>query len=221
MGEVYRAHDTRLLRDVALKVLPASFLNDPERLRRFEQEARAVAALSHPNIVSVYDVGATGDVHYIVSELLEGETLRQRILPSGMAGAQGHRTRRTTHPRPGRGPRSGLRSGVPLRNFGDHGGATLICRAQVWASSVVAALVLLGAGLAVGVWLRPATVEIHPKLHRITFRRGTISSARFTPDGNLIYGAAWEGHPIELFAAQPGSTESRPLGIPFTNILAV
>jgi serine/threonine protein kinase len=84
MGEVYRARDTRLLRDVALKVLPASFTNDPDRLRRFEQEARAVAALNHPNIVSVYDVGATGDVHYIVSELLEGETLRQRITPTGI-----------------------------------------------------------------------------------------------------------------------------------------
>jgi serine/threonine protein kinase len=85
MGEVYRARDTRLLRDVALKVLPESFTADPDRLRRFEQEARAVAALNHPNIVSVYDVGNAGGVHYIVSELLEGETLRQLISPSGMA----------------------------------------------------------------------------------------------------------------------------------------
>src|SRR5450755_3643853 len=84
MGEVYRSRDTRLLRDVALKVLPAAFTNDPDRLRRFEQEARAVAALNHPNIVSVYDVGATDAVHYIVSELLEGETLRERIPASGM-----------------------------------------------------------------------------------------------------------------------------------------
>jgi serine/threonine protein kinase len=84
MGEVYRARDTRLLRDVALKTLPVSFTNDPERLRRFEQEARAVAALNHPNIISVYDVGAADGVHYIVSELLEGETLRQRITPTGM-----------------------------------------------------------------------------------------------------------------------------------------
>ena len=80
MGEVYRARDTRLLRDVALKVLPPSFTSDPERLRRFEQEARAVAALNHPNIVSVYDVGNAEGVHFIVSELLEGETLRQRIM---------------------------------------------------------------------------------------------------------------------------------------------
>ena len=84
MGEVYRARDTRLLRDVALKVLPESFTTDPDRLRRFEQEARAVAALNHPNIVSVYDVGDANGMHYIVSELLEGETLRQSLSPSGM-----------------------------------------------------------------------------------------------------------------------------------------
>src|SRR5271166_1719784 len=86
MGEVYRARDTRLLRDVALKVLPESFTADPDRLRRFEQEARAIAALNHPNIVSVYDVGNAGGVHYIVSELLEGETLRPIISASGMPG---------------------------------------------------------------------------------------------------------------------------------------
>src|SRR5882757_6955013 len=84
MGEVYRAHDTRLLRDVALKVLQESFTTDTDRLRRFEQEARAVAALNHPNIVSVYDVGVSENIHYIVTELIDGETLRQRISPQGM-----------------------------------------------------------------------------------------------------------------------------------------
>jgi eukaryotic-like serine/threonine-protein kinase len=84
MGEVYRAHDSRLRRDVALKVLPASFTNDPDRLRRFEQEARAVAALTHPNIVSVFDIGEAGGVHFIVSELLEGESLRERIPAAGL-----------------------------------------------------------------------------------------------------------------------------------------
>src|ERR1700745_2499329 len=84
MGEVYRARDTRLLRDVALKVLPASFTADPDRLRRFEQEARAVAALNHPKIVSIHDVGNVDGVHFIVSELLEGETLRQRITAAGI-----------------------------------------------------------------------------------------------------------------------------------------
>ncbi len=75
MGEVYSARDVRLERAVAIKVLPETFARDPDRLRRFEQEARAVAAVSHPNVLAVFDVGA-GDVPYIVTELLEGETLR-------------------------------------------------------------------------------------------------------------------------------------------------
>lgn len=78
MGEVYRARDHRLGRDVAIKVLPAAFSRDPDRLRRFEQEARAAAALNHPNIVAVYDIGTHQDSPYVVTELLEGETLRQR-----------------------------------------------------------------------------------------------------------------------------------------------
>ncbi|HSG01661.1 MAG TPA: protein kinase, partial [Vicinamibacterales bacterium] len=65
MGEVYRARDTRLGRDVAVKILPALFSSDPERLSRFEQEARAAAALNHPNIAAVYDVGVEGETHYI------------------------------------------------------------------------------------------------------------------------------------------------------------
>jgi eukaryotic-like serine/threonine-protein kinase len=79
MGEVYRARDSRLERDVAVKVLPASFASDADRLRRFEQEARAVAALNHPNILAVYDIGSHEDSPYLVSELLEGETLRERL----------------------------------------------------------------------------------------------------------------------------------------------
>ncbi len=79
MGEVYRARDTRLGRDVAIKVLPAELAADPERLRRFEQEARAVAALSHPNILALYDVGTHEGAPYLVTELLEGESLRQRL----------------------------------------------------------------------------------------------------------------------------------------------
>ena len=76
MGEVYRARDERLKRDVAIKVLPASFSSDPDRLRRFEQEAQAAGALNHPNITAVYDVGQHEGAPYVVSELLEGETLR-------------------------------------------------------------------------------------------------------------------------------------------------
>ncbi len=76
MGEVYRARDTRLGRDVALKILPESFAHESDRLHRFEQEARAVAALNHPNILAVFDIGESNGSPYLVSELLEGETLR-------------------------------------------------------------------------------------------------------------------------------------------------
>ena len=79
MGEVWRARDTRLGRDVAIKVLPADVATDPDRLARFEREARALAALSHPNILSIFDFGRDGDVTYAVTELLEGETLRERL----------------------------------------------------------------------------------------------------------------------------------------------
>src|SRR6266567_1389494 len=79
MGEVYRARDARLKREVAVKVLPTTFATDPERLRRFEQEAEAAGALNHPNLLAVYDVGTNEGAPYIVSELLEGETLRDRL----------------------------------------------------------------------------------------------------------------------------------------------
>ncbi len=79
MGEVYRARDSRLGRDVAIKVLPASFSSDPDRLQRFAQEARAAAALSHPNIMAIFDIGDNQGSPYVVSELLEGETLRERL----------------------------------------------------------------------------------------------------------------------------------------------
>jgi serine/threonine-protein kinase len=79
MGEVYRARDTRLGREVAIKVLPAGVSSDPDRLRRFEQEARAASALNHPNILTIYDVGTHSGSPYVVSELLDGGTLRERI----------------------------------------------------------------------------------------------------------------------------------------------
>jgi Tol biopolymer transport system component len=79
MGEVYRAKDPRLGREVAIKVLPASFSQDPDRLKRFEQEARAAGVLNHPNITAVHDIGSHADAPYIVTELLEGETLRSRL----------------------------------------------------------------------------------------------------------------------------------------------
>src|SRR5512140_989663 len=85
MGEVWRARDPRLSREVAIKVLPASFACDPDRLRRFEQEARAAGALNHPNLTSIYDVGAHGDTPYLVQELLEGETLRAALAGGRLA----------------------------------------------------------------------------------------------------------------------------------------
>ncbi len=76
MGEVYRAHDTRLRRDVALKILPVEVASDASRRQRFETEARAVAALNHPNIVAVFDVGTEDGISYIISELVDGKSLR-------------------------------------------------------------------------------------------------------------------------------------------------
>ena len=85
MGEVYRARDTRLGRDVAVKVLPSSYADNKERLQRFEQEACAAGALNHPNILSIYDIGTHDGSPYVISELLEGETLRERLNGSVLA----------------------------------------------------------------------------------------------------------------------------------------
>jgi hypothetical protein len=96
MGEVYRARDTRLGRDVAIKVLPASLALDPDRLTRFEREARVLASLNHPNIAAIYGVEQAGDRQALVLELVEGETLDARLkthasgLPAGDAVAIAH-----------------------------------------------------------------------------------------------------------------------------------
>jgi hypothetical protein len=88
MGEVFRARDSRLGRDVAVKILPSALAGDEERRRRFELEARAAGGFNHPNIVAVYDIGHEDGTHYVVSELLEGETLRARL---GEAPLPSHR----------------------------------------------------------------------------------------------------------------------------------
>src|SRR5262245_62025752 len=85
MGQVYRAHDERLGRDVAIKVLPPDVAGDAERLRRFEQEARAAAALNHSNILALYDIGAENGVSFIVTELLDGHTLREVLSDEKLA----------------------------------------------------------------------------------------------------------------------------------------
>src|SRR5437870_345393 len=84
MGEVYLATDVTAGRKAALKLLPMRFTGDAERLKRFQQEARAVVALNHPNILTVYEIGEDHSTHYIASELIEGETLRQRLMHGGM-----------------------------------------------------------------------------------------------------------------------------------------
>jgi serine/threonine protein kinase len=84
MGEVYLAEDKRLGRKVALKLLPASFTTDEDRLRRFEQEARSASALNHPNIITIYEIRQAGGSHVIATEFVEGETLRLRLSRSAL-----------------------------------------------------------------------------------------------------------------------------------------
>src|SRR5438132_11032619 len=79
MGEVYRARDTKLNRDVAIKVLPDAFANDPERIARFHREAQAIAALNHPNIAAIYDLEESNRTKFLVLELVEGETLGDKL----------------------------------------------------------------------------------------------------------------------------------------------
>jgi serine/threonine protein kinase len=87
MGEVYRAKDTKLGRDVALKILPPEMAQDPDRLARFQREARAVAALNHPNVVTLHSVEESNGVHYLTMELVEGHSLDQIIPKDGFPPA--------------------------------------------------------------------------------------------------------------------------------------
>jgi serine/threonine protein kinase len=84
MGEVYLAEDTRLGRQVAVKLLPAEFTTNPERLRRFEREARTTSALNHPNIITIYEIAEVGGIHFIATEFVAGETLRGRMAEGAM-----------------------------------------------------------------------------------------------------------------------------------------
>jgi serine/threonine protein kinase len=84
MGEVYLARDSRLGRKIALKLLSVDFTKDEERVRRFQQEARAASALNHPNLITIFEIGEVDSVHFISTEFIEGETLRGRIAPRRM-----------------------------------------------------------------------------------------------------------------------------------------
>jgi serine/threonine protein kinase len=87
MGDVYLAHDSRLGRDVAIKVLPSAYATDQDRLRRFEQEARAASALNHPAIVTVHDIGSANAFPFLCMELVKGQTLRQLIAEGPLRSA--------------------------------------------------------------------------------------------------------------------------------------
>jgi serine/threonine protein kinase len=115
MGEVYRAEDTRLGRHVALKVLPEEMASDPARLSRFQREARTVASLSHPNIVTLFSVEEDGGTHFLTMELVEGRPLSERIPPEGRRST-GCSRRRSRSRRPSRPPTSaGSRTGTSSR----------------------------------------------------------------------------------------------------------
>ena len=372
MGEVYRASDQRLGRDVALKILKPSLAHDQDRLRRFEQEARAAAALSHPNIVAIYDIGMHDGAPYIVSELLEGQTLRERlhngpiprrqaidyarqiaqgltaahekrivhrdlkpenffltkdgrikILDFGIAkllnsafdseaGEAGSIASMTTQTRSGsllgtiaymspeqlRGkavdhrtdifsfgaifyemltgkrafagetqvdtmtlilkedPPEMIREGqdIPaafeqvvrhglekepenrfqsardlafaLSTLADVTTSRQILpfrlettRFRTWMLRIAAALLLVVAAIYLGIRLR--TVQ-NPEFRRVTFERGTVYSARFTPDGRtVVYGASWNGRPLQIYSTIPDSLLARPLELSSAYLLGI
>ena len=372
MGEVYKARDPRLGRDVAIKVLPPSFSSDPDRLQRFAQEARAAAALNHPNILAIFDIGEDKGAPYVVSELLEGETLRDRLrsgplstrkaidfalqMAHGLAAAHEkgivhrdlkpenlfitHDNRlkildfglaKLIHPEessssgdaptmqvatdPGvvmgtvgymspeqvRGKPADHRSDIfsfgsilyemvsgkrafhgdspadtmsailkedppelaetgrnippalqrivnhcleknPGQRFQSAGDVAFNLESLTeistpskvglkpmdaparrrWLVPSLAALLLVAACAGTYLVARSAGTHEEPSFHRLTFRRGTIMAARFSPDGQtILYGAALEGKPVEIFTTRFDSTDSRPLGLEKTELLGI
>jgi eukaryotic-like serine/threonine-protein kinase len=339
MGEVYRARDTRLGRDVAVKVLPEPVASDRDRRARFEIEARALAALSHPNLLAIHDFGVERETAYAVMELLEGETLRLKLhrgampakhavslavqIAQGLAAAHDkgivHRdlkpeniilradgrakildfglAKRTAAPSEG-GPSTtlelvtepGMVLGTPsymspeqVRGLPAEAASDLFALGAVLyemlagrrafegdsPTDITAAILrddppelsLIVRDLPPGLertvnrclekspdsrfrsahdlafaletlsWTERSQASSRaslraiscgePMLRRLTFRNGQVAGARFTPEGQVVYGAAWEGRPCEVFISRPESRESRSLGLSPANILAV
>ena len=339
MGEVYRAHDSRLRRDVAIKILPPSFSTDADRVRRFEQEALASGMLNHPNLLTVFDVGTHDDSPYLVSELLEGMSLRDVLgtrmtlkrtieialqIANGLGAAHEkgivHRDLKPENIfvladgrvklldfglakltlREPSGPlqadltqeRGLTRAGIIVGTAGYMSpeqvrGEPVDHRSDIFSLGIVVHEMISGTvpfqrpsaietmnaiindeppelqdvppGVARvlrhGLEKSPAhrfqnardfafaletisgSSDAHPGLQsrseavvaqkappnyrRMTFRRGFIMSARFAPDGSVIYGAAWEDNPLEVFSSYQTGPEARPLSLRDADVLSV
>jgi eukaryotic-like serine/threonine-protein kinase len=352
MGEVYRARDPRLGREVAIKILPASFSENADRLRRFEQEARAAGLLNHPNLLTVFELGMSDGSPFIVSELLEGWTLREVLsgeskiatssseetpkgalsvkramdftlqLANGLAAAHDkgiiHRDLKpenafvTADSRVklldfglakllddvpvndentiNRGTTPGIILGtVAYMSPEQVRGETVDHRSDIFSLGAVLFEMLTGnhpfrrdsqvetmnailkEESGVSGFLPPAlerivrhAMEKNPAhrfqsmrdlafaletlsgsgeaqtaakqkkaaakkvpdktnavFHRLTFRRGFLMNARFAPDGSIIYGAAWDDQPIEIYSTVSGTRHSRAVGLPGADILSI
>jgi Tol biopolymer transport system component len=372
MGEVYRASDERLGRDVALKILKPSLAHDQDRLRRFEQEARAAATLNHPNVVAIFDIGMYEGAPYIVSEMLDGRTLRERLLEgalsrrqavdyaiqiaqglvaahekrivhrdlkpenlfitkdgrikildfgiaklmnsefgsdSGEPGSVAHMTTQTRSgavlgtvaymsPEQLRGKAVDHRSDIfsfgaifyemlagkrpfagetqvdtitailkedPPEMIREGGNIPPACEKVVrhclekepenrfqsardlafalntlsdittnrdipsfhesrvwvrrWLPRIALAMLVVAAAVYLGARLKSAAGA---EFHRVTYERGTVYSARFTPDGRtVLYGAAWNGRPLQIYSTIPDSLLARPLGLASAYLLGI
>lgn len=340
MGEVYRARDPRIGRDVAIKILPAALASDADRLRRFEQEARATGTLNHPNLLVVFDFGSYEQSPFLVSELLEGTNLREllaggklplrkvldyavqianglaaahdkgvvhrdlkpenifvtrddrvKLLDFGLAKLQvSNKESKSEAETDWRGTSPGLVVGtVGYMSPEQVRGASVDHRSDIFSFGIVLYELLTGqqpfrrassvetmnailhddppsikeevvppvlirllehaleknpsrrfesakdvsfALDAISGSGEASTVQAKTKkkkterpketaYSRITFRRGFIMSARFAPDGTILYGAAWEDNPLQIYSSHPASPESRPLGLPSADILDV
>src|SRR5712691_5023324 len=342
MGEVYRARDPRIGRDVAIKILPRSLSENSEHLRRFEQEARATGTLNHPNLLVLFDLGTHDGGPFIVSELLEGSTLRHLLMAgrlplrkvldyavqiaNGLAAAHEkgvvHRDlkpenifvtaddrvklldfglAKLVNPETHEGSsaqteRHGTSPGMIVGTVGYMSpeqvrGLAIDHRSDIFSFGIVLYEMLWG----VQPFRRDSSVEtMNAILHddasaiseesippviirllehameknpsrrfesmkdvafaldaisesgetsavrsktkskksrserpkqmaysRITFRRGFIMTARFSPDGTIVYGAAWEDKPMEIFSSHPATPESRPLGVANADVLSI